>query len=429
MHSFPSCVLVSLCACALSACEQSGPEGSASDVGPLAVADAGPDAALPWDQGGADTPEYSLARLLVSHQEAAQLSLVDLDTSSVAAELPFDVGASVFTGASGRYGYAMAKTRGAVRIIDPGQWLLSHIDHFHVIKGEVGLFDEQLEVTSLASLHAHDGWVATFDAATGSAAFFQERSLTAQSFGPQTTAQATAGDGIATISHAHLILSVRDEDDSYLSIRSIEAPDTELQRIDGCKEPRDVASDAEHVLLRCAENLLILTFQETGSKIFSERALPLTDPVGRTALHQLTVLERRARAVVKSGTDTLSVIALEEEGSPLTVRLAAEPLRIIARRQENAVVVLLADGSLSELDTETWRVTRTAAVLDRIEADDVIPAVCLSHAYAYIADPRGYDIQAFRLRSWKTEEAIPLGSSPNDVALVGMPASYTDSKE
>jgi len=422
--------MTTLCAYALLACEPSGPSASSTDAEPATIADAGPDAALPWDQGGADTPEYSLARLLVAHDETAQLSIVDLDTSTVAAELPFDIGASVFTGASGRYGYAMAKTGGAVRIIDPGQWLLSHIDHFHVIKGEVGLFDEQLEVASLSSFHAHDGWVSTYDAATGSAAFFQERSLTAQSFDPQATKQAAAGEGVATISHAHLIISARDEnDDSYLSIRSIEAPDTELQRIDDCKQPREVASDTNHVLLRCAESLVILTFQETGSKVFSERAIPLPEPAGRMALSQLTVLERSAHAVVKSSAESLSIIALAEESSPWTTQLDTEPLRIAARRQGNAVIVLTADGSLSELDTETWKIVRTTPVLDPIETDDVVPALCLSHAYAYIADPRRSDIQVFRLRTWEVEDAIPLGASPRDVALVGMPASYTDSKE
>ncbi len=415
------------CVAGLLACgDSTAPRGpSESDVEPIEE-----DGGLPWNEGGEDIPEYSLARLLVSDSKAARLTIVDLDTSKVVGDIPFESGASVYTGASGRYGYASEAGNAALRIVDVGQWLLSHIDHFHVIKSDMGLFDEQLALAQISSFTAYDGWVTAFDAASGGASFFQERSLTAQTFAPKASPAGVPHAGVATVSHAHLVVSVKDAGGaSAITVRPVSAPDRAVQSVSGCSNPSAIANHLDQVLVRCAAGLLVLSWQD-GASPFASTMVPLPDAADLSSPALLRAHDTVGSAVVKSAPNELTLVDLANLlNAPHAIPFDGDVLGAEIRRQGNAIVVMTSDGFLHELDVVKHRVKRSKKVTEPVLESDGTPRFTLSHAYAYVADPRQAEVVALRLRTWKVEQRIKVGGSPRDVTVVGMPPNYRDDKE
>jgi len=419
------CILAS--AVGLMACGNSAsPRGpNDSDVDPIEE-----DGGLAWDEGGEDTPEYSLARLLVSDSKAAHLTVVDLDTSKVVGELPHERGAGVYAGASGRYGYAGEAGKGVLRIVDVGQWLLSHIDHFHIIKSDIGLFDEQLEVSQVSSFSAYDGWVTVFDAASGNASFFQERSLAAKTFAPKASPVSAPHAGVATVSHAHLVVSVKDVGGaSAITVRPVSAPERVVQSIAGCSAPSAIANHLDQVLIRCSEGVLVLRWQNAESP-FSSTVVALPEVADATFPLLVKAHDRLTTAVTSNGRNSLILLDLADvAATPHGVSLDADVVSVEIRRQGSAAVVLTSDGVLHEIDPLRHQIKRSERVAEPILDGATIPRFTLSHAYAYVVDPRQAEVVALRLRTWEVEQRIEVGGSPHDVAVVGMPANYTDDKE
>jgi hypothetical protein len=406
--------LLAAIACASVACGDAEPGARAPDA---AVREGGGDATLDWTNGGADTPEYSLGRLLISHAAAAELTLFDLDTSTVAGRIPFAARAEVEAGASGRYGYAFRPDEGRLHVIDPGQWLLSHIDHFHVVRGEHQLMAEQVDLPMLTSLRAHDGWITSYAAGTGTAALFQERSITARSFAPAViTLGKPSTDGVALVSRAQLIAS----DGTELSQRSVLAPDQQQARFAGCSAPRGIAAHGERVFVGCAEGLLQLSWDP-----MQELFVPELLAVGEPRVLDVRTGERLAGAAVQLGARTIGLVGAR--GAALRrVELGSDLVALQLRRQGNVLIALTVDGVAHELDLQTVSVTRSTPVLTGAALDT---RMVLSHAYAYIADPQAPRVLVLRLRTMQLEPELTLSAPAHDLALVGVPGTYTDDRE
>jgi hypothetical protein len=156
--------------------------------------------------------------------------------------------------------------------------LLSHIDHFHVVRGEPLLMAEQLPLPGLTSLLASDGWVTSYAASTGAAAFFQERSITARSFAPTTVPLAPPRtSGVAIVARAQLLAS----DGTQLSQRPIVDPAFAAAQFPGCSEARGMAAQGERVFVACAEGLLQLSWDSAQERFVS--ALLATSEPSRAA--------------------------------------------------------------------------------------------------------------------------------------------------
>jgi hypothetical protein len=410
--------LVALMLAAASGCDSAGrPRAVRVEA---VTADASADAALDWTNGGEDLPEYSLGRLLISHVSAAELTLFDLDTSQLAARIPFEANALIEAGGSGRYGYAHSSAQGALRVFDPGQWLLSHIDHFHIIRGEQRLMAEQVQMPSLSSLIAHDGWLTAYDSSSGLAAFFQERSITAGSFAPASMAlPATITGGVAAISRAQLIASEASE----LSQRSVLDPQQLLARFSGCSEPRGIAARGERVFVGCAEGLLELSWN-ASTELFE----PVLSSVEGGRVLNVRTTERYDGAVLQIGERTIGLLG--PRGPALRrIALSSDIVFLELRRQGNAALVLTQDGRAHELDLEMGALKRSTELLAALGHEKALVHVALSHAYAYVTDPRASHVAVMRLRTMQRERDIPLHAPAYDVAVVGVPSNYTDERE
>jgi hypothetical protein len=315
-----------------------------------------------WDEGGADTPEYSLGSVLVAAADRAELQLYDLDDDTMVGRLPFEPSARVYTGPSGRYGYALDAA--GLHALEPHEWLLSHIDHFHVAPSTFALRAETLPVKAPIWFAGHDGWVTVRDAA--STTWFQERTLTARSFAPTTLA--TRGAGVALVSHAQLL----SDDGSRVLQRSALDPTQELASF-ACGTPTSMRVVQDRVEVSCAEGLLALRWE--GARFASSwRPAAIPPDVVDYAVH------RSGRAYA-----------------------------------------LTRDGRLHDLHAG-----RSLPVL----APDVGRArLVLSHAYAYVADPRTRELPAIRLRTLAIEKRVVLEAAPHDITLLGVPPGYTDERE
>jgi hypothetical protein len=396
-----------------------GEDSSVRETNAVEV-DASTDAALDWTNGGADVPEYSLGRLLISHRSASELSLFDLETAQLAARIPFEPRARVVAGGSGRYAYAFAQGQRAVRLFDPGQWLLSHIDHFHVIRGEHRFLPEQLDFSMLSSLRWHDGWVSAYGATSGMATFFQERSITAGAFAPQSVPLVPAvTGGVALISRAQLIASEGPE----LTQRSVLAPTEVSARFTGCSEPQGIAARRDRVFIGCREGLLALRWDIT-----QELFVPELLPVDGDRVVDVRTADSYDGAVLQMGARSLGLLGAS--GAPIRkVELPAQVVAFDIRRQGATMIVLTADGTVHELDLSTATTARSTVLYPPLQelANEV--HLVMSHAYAYVTDPRAPRVLALRLRTMQVEAELPLSDAPYDLAIVGVPATYTDDRE
>ncbi|HEX5661349.1 MAG TPA: hypothetical protein VFX59_29370, partial [Polyangiales bacterium] len=359
-------------------------------------------------------PEYSLGRLLISHASAPELTLYDLDTSSLAGRIPFAARAQLEAGASGRYGYAFDPAQGVLHAVDPGQWLLSHIDHFHIVRGEHQLMTEQLRMPQLSSLLVSDGWVAAYDASAGAASFFQERSITARSFAPTMIALRPAVNrGVAIVARAQLIAS----DGTQLSQRPVIDPAVARSQFPGCSEARGAAAQGERVFVACAEGVLQLTW-DSAQEVFVPQLLVTSEPVQAvrtTARFEGALAQLGARGLwLLSGTGA----------PPRTVELASDIAAFELRRQGETAIVLTLDGSAHELELHDGRIVRSTPVPVAAHT-----RVALSHAFAYLSDPAAPRVLVLRLRTLQLEPELAIPAPAHDLTLVGVPSSYTDERE
>lgn len=376
-----------------------------------------------WMSGGEDTPEYSLGRLLIARADAAELILLDLDTASVAGRLAYAQGARVYAGPGGRYGYAVDPAASSLRIVEPGQWLLSHVDHFHVMRDMHALRPEQLGHGG--ALTAYDGWVSVLDPRTGRASLFQERSVTAQRFMP---AEVALGPGAAAgiVVHAQLLAVTSTPQGPSITQRSAVAPDEPPTRIAPCAAPAEVAAHEGAVYFACEAGLVTLTFSET-MRTFAAATVNEGFDARPT---RVRVTPGFDGAVADAGSRTLVVV--RDGARPLRTVFAREVLDFAVHRAGKTAVVLTGDGVVHEVLLQGGVVTRSIPLIaPRAETADPsdAPRLTLSHAYAYVADARRHDVPALRLRSFAVEQALPLDGAPADLTVVGMPPQYTDERE
>jgi hypothetical protein len=278
------------------------------------------------------------------------------------------------------------------------------------------LLAEQVSVPTLSSLRAHDGWIAAYSR-SGLAAFFQERSITARSFAPRTVQLApVASEGVALVSRAQLIAS----DGPELSQRSVLDGHAVMARFAGCTQPRGVGAQGTRVFIGCAEGLLQLLWDASQELFLPE--LIASDPQRVIAVR---TTERFDGALLQLDAHTLGILGAR--GSTLRrVELAHDVLALELRRQGNLAMVLTADGVAHEVDLTRGIVTRSLTLLPN-GADGA--KLVLNHAYAYVADPRAARVLVLRLRTMQLEAELALDATAYDLALVGVPSSYTDERE
>lgn len=382
----------------------------------------GPDAGLPWEQGGEDLPEHSLGRLLIADADSPQLTVFDLDTETIAGTLPISA-STVFSGASGRYGYSHDARDALLRVLDPGQWLLSHIDHFHIVKSELRSRPEQLQVLALSSLASNEGWISAVDSEGGTVTSFQERSITAMAFTPMVQA-IEPHPGVAVVSHAHLLLSDLGAEGWGISVRNALSPHELKQRFERCSEPRSVAATTARVLVCCREGLLAMDWQEATGTFSAAWAASASGS------------ERPTRVRTSDASDAVVFDMGPYRLASLTPRGIAEVsfrasiLDFQVRRQGTAVVVLTSDGRLHEVDVSEFAIARSLHLLDAYEGGaSRAPHFALSHAYAYVTDTRLAEVLAVRLAAWEVESRLAVGGAPLGISLAGMPSNYTDARE
>lgn len=403
-----------LLACCLSGC------GAADDE----PKDAGVDGALPWDQGGEDIPEYSLGRLLVTDPDVG-ITVVDLDTERVVGMLPMPGATHVFPAGSGRYSYVEDTASSALRVVDPGQWLLSHIDHFHVAGSLMGVRAEKLVLERLSSLTSHEGWVTVVDRTAGQVQLFQERGITAMAFRPVNVA-VEPHDGIALVSHAHLIMSEPTAAGDWgIGIRDVVSL-ARAAHIAGCNAASSIAADTHDVYIACREGVLRLHW--TGNDP-AKLAQNWVQPIDATQVPNLVRTGVGVGgAVVRIGKRGLRLLPNEDK-LPGELSFESDILDVQIRRQASAAIVLTADGAMHEVSLPAFHRGREVKVFDAISDSDRPPRFALSHAYAYLADPRSQEITAVRLRTMQVENAFRVGGRPSDVSVAGMPSNYTDDRE
>ena len=390
-----------------------------------ATADGGADAALPWDQGGEDLPEYSLGRLLIADPEVG-VTILDLDTESVAGTLPMLGAEQVFAASSGRYSFVDDPAARALRVVDPGQWLLSHIDHFHVADSSMGVRAEQLTVQRVSSLVSHEGWVTVVDPGAGQVQLFQERGITAMAFRPVSVAVQPHA-GVALVSHAHLVMSEPTADGEWgIGVRDVLSPATRALHVPGCSEATAIAADGSDVYVACLEGVLHLRW--TGNDVAGVRTNWVRAEGSATRPTLVRTAAGVGGAILRLGKRDLALL-LNDDSVAGKVSFETDVLDVQVRRQANAAIVLTADGQLHEVLLPSFARDRTVRVVDAIEASMRPPRFALSHAYAYLADARSPDIAAVRLRTMQVESKLYVGGRPSDVSVAGMPLTYTDDRE
>jgi hypothetical protein len=383
-------------------------DGGSADPGAL---DAGLDA-LPWDQGGADTPEYSLGRLLVAPRDPGELVVVDLDEASVVGSIPGSSATQVYAGSNGRYGYAWDASSKQLVVVDPGLWLLSHIDHFHVVRGEAGLRPEALELTGAPRLSVAGGWVTAHDGSVLAA--FQERSITAQSFAPRRLP--ARGGRFGFVLGGTLVAA--DERGALATLDLLDEA-ADLMPLAGCANAQAPLVRADDALVFCDQGLVRVDLAEGAVSV---EALRLAPPLAVPAGSEPSVLtEREGLALGALGPALL--FAADLRGATTRTRALEDPVRAQHVHPRTGRWLTLTEGGvLSELDPETLESLGELSLC----APGDCTQFALSQAYAYVADSKARQIRVVELDTLSEQPPIELDVEPGELVVLGLPPEYFD---
>ncbi|MDQ3234971.1 MAG: hypothetical protein M3Q07_24450 [Pseudobdellovibrionaceae bacterium] len=129
------------------------------------------------DQSPSNELAGETERLLIADGQNPIVRIFDVAEGAVISNFPVAGPASVYTGASGRFAYAVQSSANKVDIIDGSMIFEDHGDHQHYDKFDPILVDNPLSGNNPIHFVAHDQYVAAFFDNDGEALILDENSL------------------------------------------------------------------------------------------------------------------------------------------------------------------------------------------------------------------------------------------------------------
>lgn len=376
--------------------------------------------------GPVDEAEFTQGRLAIADGDTT-LHFIDLDEGVLAGTLATTARSRVYANRDGRFVYAVQGTGDRVEIFESGIALVSHIDHFHISKGEPTRLELRLEGPAPSHFVLSDGFGTVFHDGDGSARFVRERSIAAGTPMIGTAQTGRAHHGAAMVYRNHVLASIPSADmDQALpigvSIRTVQEPDTTVDRSEDCPALHGETVLDHAAVFACLNGLLVVDHGESGLS-FRKIAYPSTVAAGT----RMGSLAGHGHHVVGNWGE-IGLALVDIAGNAPEFSVLETESRILAfdfdRRGEH-VVALTASGELLVFERRTGALEHTVQVMDPVMLGgggegSVRPALALGAEAAYVSDPRAGSVYEILVESGEIVRTFEIGGMPHSLAVVRM---------
>lgn len=372
------------------------------------------------------TGDLTMGRLLIADHGGATAWLFDLDEETPALLETWELSepARAYADRHGRYGYLVQRSANQVDVVDSGIVFESHVDHYHVDKGEPEWLDLTFEGMAPTHFTIHEGWATAFYDGTGDVDTLQVRSISAGTPMMRNLATGPAHHGVAVVARGHLLATLGTEGESLpteVGIWPVTALDGEPEHTAGsCPGLHGEAAAGEFVLFGCSDGVLAL---EHHGDHFDSHSIPNPDgtPEG-TRVGTLVAHEDLPVFIGNWGSEGLAII--DPEAETITPLLTDEPVVTFALDMWGEhLFALTADGELHRFEAvDGTAAGEPLALTDAIDLDGghgaARPALVAGAGRMYLAVPDAGEVLEIHAEEWEVERTISTGGAPYSLAIV-----------
>lgn len=367
---------------------------------------------------GAAEVDEAPVRLLVADNEAAELHVIDAATGEHLAHAELTGAASLYSGPTGRYGYAVQRDAGLTNIVDSGVEIEDHGDHVHIHVHEPSVLPFALESERPTHWVSHGGQVAIFNDGDGTVSLFDEADL-ANGEPPVTTMGSGAAHHGVAVPWGDVVLvttpsPVAGDLPIGVDVRSLDG--TVLQSFPDCPGLHGEASAGEDIAFGCSDGVLVL--RHVGDGFVAIKAPNPADAPEGVRVGTVRGAEGVAWFMGNWGPTGLALIDPEAGAlAPITVPDGVVSFAVIPSGE---LLVLTAAGNLDVVDPTTGTVTASAAVAAPVDLDstDPRPAFATGGGHAYVVDPAGERVVRVRLDGLAIDGEIAVEGTPVRIAVL-----------
>lgn len=370
--------------------------------------------------------EGDWVRLAVNDHESGTVHVIDLAAGDVTETFELSARATLYTGESGRYIYAVQTAANIVNVIDSGVRQVWHDDHYDTDIGVPAVLD--FAATGSRPIHfvTWEEWVSIFNDGDGTVAIFSEDDvhhadaeiILISTERPHHGVGAAVGDYVLTG------IANMDNLDSALPVGvAIYTLDNELvASFPDCPGLHGEAHAGHHGLaFACSDGILIVEWHDDE---FSATKLDYPEGSGDTRSGTLRSAHGGQYIIGNFGPDGLIRID-HEAGTIERIELPVNMWRFAIYDYDPAhAVVLTMDGFLHLIDIASGEIEASVEVVEaftRPIRGAARPAFALGGHYAYVSEPLPGDIAIVNLETMEVEEdRIFVGGKPSSLAVFGV---------
>lgn len=358
-----------------------------------------PDMSAP--QRSADHPA-----LIVADGEAPWARVIDTRQRRVSGTFPLTSTASVYTGSTGQYGYAVQADGNWTSVIDTAARVPTMLGNG--IGGQ-----RPIHFT------AHEGQVAIFHDESGSATVVDESTLDRPHPRSWTFETEREHHGVAVPMGRLVLLSMpnpADEEDGLpIGVEARTIRDRVVQRFPDCAGLHGEASSGDLVVFGCEDGVLVL---ERHGGHFDSDFIAEPEDAGDNRVGTVRAADGVPFMLGNWGSEGLVRIDPADDAlTPIELSLTVRSFALHPSRGGTAIV-LTTNGQLHAVDPENGAVLVSTDVVPEFGTSGARPALAVSDKFAYVSDPRTGRIAEVSLPDLEVTGRIRVGGAPSSIAVV-----------
>lgn len=358
-------------------------------------------------------------RLLVADSQTGVLTVVGLQNGRPVALFSSPGAASVYTTASGRFGFAVHRDANRVTVVYSGLRTESHGDHEDLVVEAPYVMATLNTGPKPTHYTTHGPWSAIYNDGDGTVALFNEaefeqfvRFSRFSTTGPDHGVAVVTG-GVTMIGEVVLVGGVN------LGRVDVYSLDGQFIRsFEGCPRLHGEAIRGEVVAFGCADGVLLIENQQgtlAARKLFNPTGTPSNVRVGTLVAH-----ENVPHFVGNFGQ---GLVFINPQSNTMTpVPLPARLVRFGLDAEGEFLVALTADGKLHVLDPMTGAARGNLDAVSPLQSGvNLRPGLTLGEGSAYLSDPFTGDVVEVDLDTLQVARRITVGGAPTSLTMLPAP--------
>jgi len=367
-------------------------------------------------------------RLLIADGQGQVVRVFDIAEGAVISNFPTGGAASVYTGNSGRFAYAVQSTANQVSIIDGSLVLEDHGDHQHYDKYDPILLDSPLSGNNPIHFVVHDSYAAAFFDNDGEALILDENSLLAAERATVRIKTAMPHHGVAVPFGGSILVSrpevlpgspraVPVAVDVYTSEGALTG-----ESFGPCVSLHGEAARSKEIAFGCDDGVLIVGAVADGFE--SSKLLNPASPDGtKRRVGTLAAHDEVPYFVGNFGAGFYAEIDASS-GNFTPVAAPLDYAQFMFSKDGSRLLFLGKDGQLAVVDTATRELLHKAPVTAAATGVDYgarDPKMAAGKNFLYITHPSNGELIVFSLEKLKEVARFKIAGEPTKLTVMSFP--------